>query len=142
MSDDYETPREAWEAIVKFLPRDKIIWEPFYLNGKSGEYLRELGFQVMHEDEDFFEHNKGDIVVSNPPFSRKKEIVQRLVELQKPFVLVMPDSVLTTTCAREIPGLQVIVPKKRIQFVKGKNVSFGCLYYCYLMNLENDIIFL
>ena len=139
--DDYETPKEAWEAIAHLIPRDKVVWEPFYMNGKSGEYLRELGFNVIHENEDFFQHNKGDIVVSNPPFSKKKEIIKRLVELQKPFILIMPDSALTTKCTK-IPGLQLIVPKKRIQFVEGKNVSFGCLYYCYLMNLENDITFL
>jgi hypothetical protein len=141
MSDDYETPKEAWEAIVTFLPRDKVIWEPFYFNGNSGRCFTELGFQVIHENEDFFEHNKGDIVVSNPPFSKKKEIVKRLVELKKPFILLMRDSFLTTMSAK-IPGLQLIVPKRRIQFVAGGRVSFGCLYYCYLMNLENDITFL
>jgi hypothetical protein len=141
MSDDYETPKEAWEAIAHLIPRDKVIWESFYMNGKSGEYLRELGFSVIHENEDFFQHNKGDIVVSNPPFSKKKEIIKRLVELQKSFILIMPDTTLTTRCVR-IPGLQLIVPKKRIQFVEGKSASFGCLYYCYLMNLEKDITFL
>lgn len=141
MSDDFETPKEAWEAIAHIIPRSVAIWEPFYLNGNSGKHLRELGFTVIHENEDFFENNKGDIVVSNPPFSKKAAIIRRLIELQKPFILILPDTVLTTLCGK-IPGLQIIVPKKRIQFVKGGRVSFGCLYYCYLMGLERDITFL
>jgi len=29
-----------------YLPRDKVLWEAFYGDGQSGNYLRELGFEV------------------------------------------------------------------------------------------------
>ena len=67
--DDYMTPKDAWENIVQYIPRDKMIWEAFYGDGKSGQYLTELGFNVVHDKDDFFTSNKGDVVVSNPPFS-------------------------------------------------------------------------
>ena len=67
--DDYMTPKYAWENIKEYIPRDKVIWEAFYGDGKSGKYLEELGFNVIHEQIDFFEEDKGDIIVSNPPFS-------------------------------------------------------------------------
>ena len=65
--DDYMTPKSAWEAIKHLVPKDKVIWEPFYGDGNSGQLLREIGFDVIHQDEDFFENNRGDIVISNPP---------------------------------------------------------------------------
>ena len=69
--DDYMTPKSAWEDISDYLPTDKVIWECFYGDGRSGTYLRELGFDVIHENIDFFEYNIGDVIVSNPPYSIK-----------------------------------------------------------------------
>jgi len=28
--DDYMTPKSAWEAIKQYIPKNKVIWEPFY----------------------------------------------------------------------------------------------------------------
>ena len=70
--DDYMTPKYAFEWIKQYIPNDKIIWEAFYGDGKSGDYLKELGFNVIHEPIDFFESNKGDIIITNPPFSKKR----------------------------------------------------------------------
>tara|TARA_Y100000401_G_C8313425_1_gene221104 strand:- start:911 stop:1408 length:498 start_codon:yes stop_codon:yes gene_type:complete len=152
--DDYMTPQSAWINIKNFIPTDKVIWEAFYGDGASGDYLKELGFDVIHQEEDFFENNRGDIVVSNPPFSKKKEVLTRLKELDKPFILILPASTLTTKYIRELfrGHIQIIIPRKRIHFdkkVDGKTpenwrnaCNFDCFYYCYKMNLDNDITFL
>lgn len=155
--DDYMTPYNAWENIKDYIPKDKIIWEPFYGNGESGKYLDQLGFKVIHEEIDFFENNKGDIIVSNPPFTKCKEILERLIELDKPFILILPAPKLFTQYIRKLfsdskTQLQIIIPRKRIQFIKlvnGKKpddfkekCNFDCFYYCYKMNLEKDIIWL
>jgi len=151
--DDYMTPKYAWENIQHFIPKDKVIWESFYGDGKSGEYLRELGFTVIHEPIDFFENDKGDIIVSNPPFSKSKEVMNRLKLLNKPFIIIMPVSKINTSYFRENfkndNDLQVIIPRKRIHFTKmidGKVVdnlknscNFDCFYYCWKMNLPNGI---
>ena len=152
--DDYMTPKYVWENIQPFIPKDKIIWEPFFGDGTSGEYLRELGFEVIHKPIDFFQHNVGDIVVSNPPFSQSKNVLSRLRELDKPFILILPLSKINTSYIRENykdDGLQIIIPRKRIQFIKMVNgeiteeknsCNFDCLYFCYRMNLPKDIIWL
>jgi hypothetical protein len=150
--DDYMTPKYAWENIKQYIPKDKIIWEAFMGDGKSGEYLKELGFNVIHNDNDFFENNEGDIVISNPPFSKSKDIMNRLKELDKPFILILPCSKICTQYFRENfkntdNPLQIIIPRKRIQFVKNGNelqnkCNFDCFYYCYKMNLPRDIIWL
>ena len=94
--DDYMTPKYAWENIKNLIPKDKVIWEAFYGDGKSGKYLEELGFNVIHEEVDFFTNDLGDIIVSNPPFSKLKEILLRLKELDKPFILICPSSKINT----------------------------------------------
>jgi len=150
--DDYMTPKYAWENIEKYIPKDKVIWEAFMGDGKSGEYLTELGFEVIHEPVDFFENDLGDIIVSNPPFSKSKEILPRLKELDKPFILILPSSKIFTSYVRENfkdsdDPIQIIIPRKRIQFIKNGNelqnkCNFDCFYYCYKMNLPRDIVWL
>ena len=146
--DDYMTPKYAWENIQQYIPKDKIIWEAFYGDGKSGQDLSDLGFNVIHEQIDFFDNNKGDIIVSNPPFSLAKQIMPRLKELDKPFILIMPSSKINTQYFKPFKNkIQIIIPSKRIQFIKNNkqlknSCNFDCFYYCYKMNLERDIIWL
>jgi hypothetical protein len=152
------TPKYAWENITDYIPKDKVIWEAFMGDGKSGEYLRELGCkEVIHDYDDFFESNKGDILISNPPFSKSKEIMYRLKELDKPFIIILPCSKICTSYFRENfkdrdNPIQIIIPIKRIHFHKQINgetpdgwknaCNFDCFYYCYKMNLPRDIIWL
>jgi hypothetical protein len=152
------TPNHAWKNIEEYIPKDKVIWEAFYGDGKSGEYLRELGCkEVIHEPIDFFEENKGEVIISNPPYSKKKEIFTRLKELDKPFIMICPCSMLTTQYIRQLfskseTPLQIIIPRKRIQFIKKINgeipkdfkqqCNFDTFYYCYKMNLPRDMIWL
>ena len=155
--DDYMTPKYAWENIKDIIPTDKVIWEAFYGDGKSGEYLRELGFDVIHEPIDFFEENHGDIIVSNIPFTKKKEIFTRLKELGKPFIILCPSPMIHTQYIRELfhdcdDKLQIIIPRKRIHFEKqvdGKvpdgwvnRCNFDCFYYCWKIGLDRDIMWL
>ena len=155
--DDYMTPKYVWENIKDYIPNDKILWECFYGDGVSGKYLTELGFNTIHEPIDFFENNKGDILISNPPFSKKKEVFTRLKELDKPFILILPSSKINTQYFRENfknsdSQLQIIIPRKRIQFIKSvdgvivenykSQCNFDCFYYCYKIGLEKDIIWL
>jgi len=155
--DDYMTPRYAWENIKHIIPKDKVIWEAFYGDGKSGDYLKELGFNVIHIPVDFFENDLGDVIVSNPPFSKVPKILDRLMELDKPFILILPSSKINTQYLRRHfyntnRNLQIIIPRKRIHFEKKINgeipanwsnsCNFDCFYYCYKIGLERDITFL
>ena len=152
--DDYMTPKYAWDNIKQYIPQDKIIWEAFYGDGASGTHLQDLGFDVIHEPIDFFEEDEGDIIISNPPFTKYKEIMNRLMLIDKPFIMILPSSKINTQNFRKWKdkGLQIIIPKKRIHFDKKvdgetpeeyKSVcNFDCFYYCYKMNLPTDIVWL
>ena len=137
--DDYMTPQYAWKNIQQYIPKDKIIV---------------ISKKVIQEDLDFFNDEtlpEYDLIVSNPPFSKSKEVVTRLRELNKPFILIMPSSKLNTRYMRQYnnTGLQIIVPKNRIHFDKkidGKtpkgwknSCNFDCFYYCWKLNLQNDL---
>jgi len=155
--DDYMTPKLAWEAIKDYIPKDKLIWECFYGDGTSGTHMEELGLNVIHREVDFFENNLGDVLISNPPFSIKKEVFTRLKELDKPFIMIAPSSIINTQYMRKLFSksknkIQIIIPRKRIQFIKKINgeipkdfvnrCNFDCFYFCYKMNLQNDITWL
>ena len=133
---------------------DKSIWEAFYGNGESGKYLSDMGFNIIHEPIDFYEHDIGDMIISNIPFSDKKRIFKRLKTLNKPFIIICPSSTINTQYIRELfkdDGLQIMIPPKRINFdklVNGEitthksNCNFDCFFYCWKMNLPKDIVWL
>ena len=147
--DEYYTPKHAWTDIEQYIPKDKVIWEAFYGDGSSGTFLREMGFETICEDVDFFDNDLGDMIMSNPPFSKCKEIMPRLALTDKPFILIMPSSKINTNYFRDNfkdKNIQIIIPRRRIAFIKNgiqtKSCNFDCFYYCYKMNLPNDITWL
>ena len=84
-------------------------------------------------------------------FSELPRVLARLREFGKPFVVIMPCSTLTTRYFRDLfQDIQVIVPRRRIQFrklVDGVEVpsgrcSFDCLYFCWRLGLPRDVVFL
>lgn len=85
------------DHIIKYLPKDKIIWCPFDEEW-SAFYIRlkECGYTVIRsslsEGKDFFnyEPDNWDIIVSNPPFSIKDQILERLYSFHKPFAILLP----------------------------------------------------
>ena len=150
INDNYATNKKGWEIIKKYIPTDKKIWSPFYCDGKQKEYFKELGFDIIHEDEDFFKNNKGDIIIDNPPFSKFNDVCIRLKELDKPFIIIGFSKVLLLKWFQQLfkNNLQVIIPITRITFNQLNNNKpnytppFGTFYFCYKMNLEKDLIFL
>tara|TARA_R110000868_G_scaffold372060_1_gene635881 strand:+ start:30 stop:539 length:510 start_codon:yes stop_codon:yes gene_type:complete len=148
INNEFMTPKSAWENIKQYIPRDKVIWESFKGDGSSAQHLRDLSFNVISTDEDFFDCNYGDVIVSNPPFSKIKEIIPRLIEIDKPFILIMPSQKLFTSYMRVLKDkIQIIIPRSRIRFNKlaedgsyeKYSTAIDCLYYCYKINLKNDI---
>ena len=156
--DDYMTPKSAWDSIKEFIPEEyKVIYEPFYGDGKSGIILKELipSKTIIHNPVDFYEYSTKynyDMILSNPPFSDAKKIMPKMLEIDKPFILLMPSSKINTSYFRawKEKGIQIIIPRKRIHFIKMKDgeyvesigANFDCFYYCYKMNLEKDILWL
>ena len=156
--DDYYTPKSAWEKINHLIPKDKVIWEACMLNShlsKSPEYLKELGNKVIHDTSwDVLKEDHGDIIITNPPFETKIKIaiLKRLVELDKPFIIIMNSMNTFANYFTEILDkrfIQIITHKGKINFdkmenntlTKTKNCSFYCVYVAYKMNLKTEQLF-
>lgn len=157
--NDYATPLSAWDDILKYVDKKEYIYEPFFLDGSSGKYIASKGYNVIHQDCDFYTWYKTfdySLILSNPPFQDCRKILECLFEVDKPFCLLMPSSKLHTQyLANYFKGdrkLQILVPRRRIHFMKyedGEKVKdwkpatcFDCYWYCYKMNLPKDIIFM
>ena len=151
--DQYNTTPEIWEMIAHLIPKDKILFEAFLKDNwssKSAIILRDMGFNVVGNPTiDFFDElPEYDIIVSNPPYSMKKKIFQRLAVLDKPFILILPISTITKQFVKvlERDKVQMIIPSKRMQFEKaGVELSrfwFDTCFLCYKMNFQRDISFI
>ena len=150
-SDNYATDKKGWEIIEPYIPKDKKIWSPFYCDGKQKEYFKDMGFDIIHEDRDFFSYTpEYDIIIDNPPFSKWKEVCKRFKELDKPFIIIAFPKVFLLKGFQNLfkDHLQVIIPCKRPTFThltnpkEGYTPPFGVWYFCYKMNLDKDLIFL
>lgn len=155
---DYMTPTHAWEDIESFIPDNKIIWSPFYGDGNQKNIFKNMGYDIIHQDKDFFTYTpEYDLIIDNPPFDKCNDIFIKLKKLNKPFILLMPTGKLSTKYFKDFmkdnDKIQIIIPKKRINFIKyvdgviNKSIkpngcNFDCYYYCFKMNLKNDITFI
>ena len=97
-SDEVFTPDYAVKPILKYINKSAIVWCPF--DTKESEYVKLIskkGNKVIYshidDGKNFFEYEPNehyDCIISNPPFSIKDEILQRLDELGKPYALLLP----------------------------------------------------
>ena len=93
------SPYFVVDHIIKYLPRDKIIWTPFDCEWSAFyQKLKEEGYRVvrssLQDRQDFFEYepDEWDIIVSNPPFSLKNKVLERLYSFNKPFAILYTDT--------------------------------------------------
>ncbi len=95
-NDEYYTPAYAIEPILKYLKPNSTIWCPFDLpESWYVKKLTEAGHKVIatHIDtgHDFFTTPvpKCDYIISNPPYSLKMDIFERLFEIGIPFMMMI-----------------------------------------------------
>lgn len=94
-SDEYFTPKEAVIPLLNYVKKGDIIWCPFdYEDGSFVKVFQENENKVIYshidEGKNFFYYEPEtyyDMIISNPPFSCKDDILKRLNELKKAFSL-------------------------------------------------------
>ena len=140
------TPYYAVEPIIKYLPKDKIIWCPFDEKWSAFyQKLKQEGFKVIISSltagQDFFtyEPEKWDVIVSNPPFSIKDKILERLYAFNKPFAVLLPLNSLQGKKRYEYfkQGIQLLSFDSRICYHDSKHMDkvvngspFATAYFC------------
>lgn len=149
VKDEYYTPRILVEPIVPYIKPHSTVWCPF--DTEESEFVTcflENGIDVVHshiwEGKDFFEYEPKhyDYIISNPPFSRKLEVFERLYELDKPFAMICGLTILNYQEVGEFfldKDLQLLIVDKKVSF-DGNTASFNNSYFCHDM-LPKDLIF-
>jgi hypothetical protein len=149
-NDELYTPKIMVKPILKFLRPKSVIWCPF--DTKYSEFVitfQEEGHKVIHSHtwfgKDFFTFEPEepyDYIISNPPFSRKLEVLDRLYRIGKPFGMILGLPILNY---QEIgtffldKDLQLLIFNKKVSF-NGNTASFNTAYFCSDL-LPNKIIF-
>jgi len=127
------TPYYAVEPILKYIPKDLKIWCPFDEEWSAFyNSFKNNGYNVIrsHIDEgkDFFsfEPDDYDIIISNPPFSIKDDILKRLYELDKPFAILLPLNSLQGKSRYKYfkNGIQILSFDQRIGYHSQQNMDF------------------
>lgn len=94
-NDEFYTPRYAIKPILKYIPKNSVVWCPFDTEESLFvDELRKSGCFVIpthiSEGKDFFRTKvECDYIVSNPPYSLKTEVLERLFEIGKPFAMLV-----------------------------------------------------
>jgi hypothetical protein len=121
-NDNWETPAQAF-LDVRELIAGKVVWDPFYSQGRAAAFLMEAGArEVIHEQRDAFEWNPDcDIVCTNPPFSIKKRCLLYLLSLGKDVLILLPLVDVSSKWFREVVEdreYSMFLPNKRYAFLK------------------------
>lgn len=154
-SDECYTPFYAVDPLIEYLSKDKIYWLPFDTDQSAfTQTLKSLGYQYTNthidNDQDFFtyEPKEWDILVSNPPFSKKNQILKRAYSFNKPFALLLPTNSINGKKRFELfeNGIQLLTFDSRIDYHTRNNLinttprnHFASSYFCRDL-LPNDLI--
>lgn len=148
--DEYYTPSILVEPILKYIKPNSTIWCPF--DTSDSEFvilLTEAGHNVIYSHiwngQDFFSYEPEfyEYIISNPPFTRKLDVLDRLYKLDKPFAMILGLPILNY---QEVGNffldkeLQLLIVDKKVSF-DGNTASFNNSYFCHNF-LPKDIIFL
>lgn len=148
-NDEFYTPVYAVKPIVKYIKPYSTVWCPFD-NEKSifVRYLIDNGFKVINthiEDGfDFFEQEvpEGtDYIISNPPYSLKTEVLERLFKLNVPFAMLLGIVGIFASQKRfdmfKDNDFEVLYMNRRVAYfnnfdeqIPSKNPPFSSAYFC------------
>ena len=144
-NDECYTPYYAVIPILKYIPKDAIVWCPF--DTEESQFVKQISktnhVEYSHIDngQDFFQYEPDDwdVMLSNPPFTNKRKYFERALSFNKPFALIMTNTWLNDSAPKQLfkdKDLQLLMFDKRMKFISpdgrdnGK-ITFSSSYYCW-----------
>lgn len=153
INDEYDTPSYAFDMLKCFEDQfeNKIIWDPFV----SETSLAGPRIRTCFPNSKEIIHNKSydlmtnsfpptfDIIITNPPYSCKKDVVEKCLALGKPFCLLLPLETVSrrymTKHYQEIKkDLCILFPEQRVNFIplqtkrkRASNSPFHSVWVCF-----------
>jgi hypothetical protein len=157
-NDECYTPRYGVKPVLKYLKahhrpvtfggfdsviKKPVIWCPF--DTEDSEFVKVFeanGYEVIksHIDtgQDFYEYEpeeSWDLLISNPPFTKKREIFERALSFGKPIALLMSNTWLNDSASKSVfrksgRTMQLLMFDDRIHFDDRKRITFSSSYFC------------
>lgn len=147
-NDEFYTPEYAIKPMLKYIPKGSIVWCPFDTEESLFvKIFKESGYNVIYSHldngEDFFtiEVPKCDYIISNPPYSLKGQVFDRLFNINKPFAMLVGvvglfESKIRFDMFKNNP-FEIMYFDKRISYLKSYsdsktalNPPFSSVYLC------------
>lgn len=152
-NDELYTPEYAIKPLLKYLPKNKIIWEcTDFGSSNITKVLKESGFNVISTHKKDFDFLKDipdfefDIIITNPPYSLKDEFLRKCYEYKKPFCLLLPitslEGIERGKMFRE-NSVELLVLDRRCNFIYSnakKSNWFNTSWFCWNI-LPKQLIF-
>jgi len=155
--DEFYTPEYAVKPIMKYIKPNSTVWCPF--DTDKSHFVKMLtieGHNVisshLEDGVDFFKHEEEcDYIISNPPYSLKNEVFERLFQLGKPFAMLVGVVGIFESQKRfemfRDNTVEVMYMNRRIAYFKSyeeqkpsANPPFSSVYICSNM-LPQQIVF-
>lgn len=156
--DECYTPFYAVDPLLEFVGKDQAVWCPFDHDWSAFvQTFRSNGISVINthieKGQDFFTYEpqeRFDLIISNPPFSKKDEVLERLYRIGKPFCILLPANSLQGKKRFgffEKHGLELLVFDGRVDYHTHNNfdttsngTAFGSAFFCWKF-LPQQLIF-
>lgn len=157
-NDEFYTPEYAIEPIIKYIPKQPVtIWCPFDTEDSLFvKMFKQHGYNVIathiSNGQDFFliEPPDCDYIISNPPYSKKSEVFERLFKIGKPFAMLVGVVGLFESRRRfemfRDNDFEIMYMNRRISYFKdykeqkpSLNPPFSSVYVCHNMLLKQIV---
>lgn len=147
-NNEYYTPKQTVIDLIEKikLPKNKIIWCPF--DKGDSEFViefRKAGYKVIHSHidngEDFYTYTPNehwDIIISNPPFSNKRLLIERCESFKKDFCLLYGCTIFSQSMGNTLNRCAFWFIQKNVKFISNTQTpkSFQC---CWVTNKPSKL---
>jgi len=138
-SDECYTPREAILPLMEFLDKSKTYYDcTSGISSQLVDTMNSSGYKCLPSGNiDFLKDDempKCDVIITNPPFSKKDKFIEECYKTGKPFALLLPVSSLQGQKRGEMfnkHGVEILALNKRIDFTGKGSPHFGVAWFCH-----------
>ena len=144
-NDECYTLPNAVKPILKYIPKDWVVWCPF--DKEYSEFVKQISqtnrvvYSHIDNGQNFYTYEPNihwDCIISNPPFTNKRETFERALSFNKPFALIMSNTWLNDSAPKQLfkeKDLQLLMFEERMKFLNNgvinNKITFSSSYFCW-----------
>lgn len=144
LSDEWFTPENVVSFIYEnFSVNNKKIICPF--DSEKSEFTKKFPNSI-NSIKDFMEKDYDyDICITNPPFSLKEKVVEKILKDNKEAILVLPQTFLYSTTFYDLVKkykffYDVYIPRTRIYFYDEKGNQNRPNFHSVIVHIKNNVL--